>query len=236
MWGFNRGITLKESDFFNGLTDWHSHLLPGVDDGIKFIDDSIVVLRELEKLGVKKVWLTPHIMEEFPNDTSELKKRFNELEFKWTGNIELALASENMLDNLFEHRLEKNDFIPIGENKNSLLVETSYFNPPIGMDNMLKKARNLGYYIILAHPERYMYMNEREYIKLKEKGILFQLNYLSLVGAYGESAKRKAEWLLENGMVSYLGGDIHRFENLELVSNKKLSKKIITLLTKEFNH
>lgn len=215
MWPFqSKKFSLKESGIFSGFTDWHSHILPGVDDGIKTMEDAIAVLEEYESLGFKKVWLTPHIMEDCPNETEKLKKRFEELKEAWKGNVEIALAAENMLDNIFEDRLTKKDFLPIGENGDHLLVETSYYTPPYGMDDMLEEARKKGYNLILAHPERYRYMENDDYIKLKEKGILFQMNILSLVGAYGEQARKKAEWLLSKDMIDFLGSDVH---NLKMV-------------------
>ena len=214
-WFINKKSNLKDSGIFTGFTDWHSHILPGVDDGVPTMEAALEVLEEYEKLGFKKVWLTPHIMEDYPNETEDLRARFENLKANWKGNLELQLASENMLDTLFEERLEKNDFLPIGEDGNHLLVETSYYTPPYNMEEMLDKARSKGYYLILAHPERYRYMEEKDYLKLKDKGVLFQMNILSLVGAYGETAKKKAEWLLSKNMVDFLGTDVHNINNVK---------------------
>lgn len=214
MWPFKKKISLLDTGIFEGFTDWHSHILPGVDDGIKTMEDALAVLEAYEKLGFKKIWLTPHIMEDYPNTTEDLKKRFEELKSNWKGNVEIALASENMLDTLFEERLEKNDFLPIGEDNDHLLVETSYYTPPFAMDEMLEETRKKGYNLILAHPERYRYMEEKDYKKLKDMGIKFQMNLLSLVGAYGEQGKKKAEWLLERGMIDFFGTDVHKLESI----------------------
>ena len=234
MWPFKSKVTLKDSTLLANLTDWHSHILPGVDDGVETMEESLEILKEYEDLGVKKVWLTPHIMEDYPNETEKLKERFEELKKAWEGNLEIALASENMLDTLFESRLENNDFLPIGEEGNHLLVETSYFTPPYGMDEMLANIQKKGYYIILAHPERYRYMEEKDYKKLKDMGVLFQMNYLSLVGAYGETARKKGEWLLKKGYINYLGSDIHRighFRNQieKIPTNQNLIKSILEI-------
>lgn len=195
-----------------GMTDWHSHILPGVDDGIKTMSESLAVLTEFERLGVKRVWLTPHIMEDYPNTTEGLRARYEELKSEWNGNVELMLAAENMLDTLFEERLEAGDLLPIGEEGNRLLVETSYYTPPFGMDEIIERIFSKGYFPVLAHPERYRYMEEKEYKELKERGVEFQLNYLSLAGGYGATAKKKAEWLLGKGMINYAGSDIHRLD------------------------
>ena len=226
-WFFNKKVSLKESGVFEGLTDWHSHILPGVDDGIKTFDESLAVLQEYENLGIKKVWITPHVMEDYPNAPASLSSLFEELKAKWDGNMEIGLASENMLDNLFEERLNENNFLPIGEEKNHLLVETSYYTPPYAMEDMLEGARKKGYNLILAHPERYRYMEEKDYKKLKSDGILFQMNVLSLTGAYGENARKKAEWLLGKNMIEFLGTDIHKLENTLHFINQDILRKDI---------
>ena len=130
MWPFRKQVSLKDSDIFRGFTDWHCHLLPGVDDGVQTMQESLQVLSLYEELGISEVWLTPHIMEDIPNRTEDLKERFMELNAAYQGNIILHLAAENMLDNLFEERLAKNDLLPLGNEGKHLLVETSYFNPP----------------------------------------------------------------------------------------------------------
>ena len=109
---FRQKKVLAESGFFRGFTDCHSHLLPGVDDGVKTLEESLAILEEMERLGVRKVWLTPHIMEDIPNETVDLQQKFQELKQMYHGKIELALAAEYMMDNLFEERLEKDDLLP----------------------------------------------------------------------------------------------------------------------------
>lgn len=210
MWPFRSVPKLGDTDMFVGFTDWHSHILPGVDDGMRTMAESLDTLREFERRGIRRVWLTPHIMEDCPNTTSRLRERFADLSEQYTGGIELRLASENMLDSLFEERLESNDFLPIGNEGSHLLVETSYVNPPFGMEEMIEVAYSKGYTVILAHPERYRYMEEPDYIRWKERGLLFQCNFVSLTGGYGETARKKMEWLLKNNMVNLIGSDLHR--------------------------
>lgn len=210
MWPFTKKHTILNSGMLQGLTDWHSHILPGVDDGFQKMEDSIAILNRYEELGVKRVWLTPHIMEDYPNTTDNLRERFLELENAFNGKVELRLASENMLDPLFEERLEKRDFLPIGKDGSHLLVETSYFNPPYGMEDMIEGIISAGFTPLLAHPERYRYMEEKDYRHWRSRGVHFQMNYISLTGGYGETARRKAEWLLKNGMIDVCGSDVHR--------------------------
>lgn len=207
------------------MTDWHSHVLPGVDDGIRNIKDSIEVLRHFDSLGVDTLWLTPHIMEDYPNTTEKLKIKFEELKKAWDGNVKLRLASENMLDSLFEERLATRDLLPIGKNADHLLVETSYFSAPMGFDGIIDSIMSAGYYPLLAHPERYTYMNEKDYSRLREKGVKMQLNYVSLTGGYGETAKKKAIWLLQNGCIDVVGSDVHRLASNQTLIEKSPEKK-----------
>lgn len=222
MWPFRKKQTLEESGFFRGFTDWHSHILPGVDDGVQTMKDALQILAEYERLGIKEVWLTPHIMEDIPNTTCHLRNRFAELQVACGGHVTLHLAAENMLDKLFEERLEQNDLLPLGEDGKHLLVETSYFNPPMGLQNILLRIKAKGYYPLLAHPERYLYMEDDDYQRLKSMNIKFQLNLFSLYGIYGKEAQKKAHRLLKAGMYDYTGTDLHSIEILKVVlqSNK----------------
>lgn len=218
MWPFTqKAPTIEKSGFLTGLTDWHSHVLPDVDDGVKTIGESLKVLEHFDEKGIDTLWLTPHIMEDYPNSTEDLKARFEELKKAWKGRLRLRLASENMLDSLFEERLASKDLLPIGDQGDHLLVETSYFSAPMGFDEIIDSIFSAGYYPVLAHPERYVYMGEKDYRKLKERGVLFQLNYVSLVGGYGEASRKKSIWMLERGMIDMAGSDLHR-----LASNKQL--------------
>ncbi|MCQ2265420.1 MAG: capsular biosynthesis protein [Bacteroidales bacterium] len=221
--------TLKS--LLSGFTDYHSHILPGVDDGVKNMEGALDVLAHYEQIGVSAVWCTPHIMEDIPNATDFLRTRFEDLRSAYPGPIQLHLASENMMDALFEERLENNDLLPLCEDQRYLLVETSYFNPPMGMKDLLRQILKKGYFPVLAHPERYEYMNENDYRELKTLGVLFQMNLSSLAGAYGGNAKAKSEWLLKNEMYNIFGSDLHSLRNLEFWNyrgkyNKYLKQQI----------
>lgn len=223
MWLFNKKPTLSGSGLFEGLTDCHSHILPGVDDGIKTAADSLAVLSCFERLGVKEVWLTPHIMEDVPNSPADLRRRFDELCAMYSGPVKLNLAAEHMLDALFMERLAADDVLPFGHDGRYLLVETSYAMAPSGLEAMLDDIRHKGYYPLLAHPERYIYMDEAQYKRLKGSGVYFQSNITSFVGAFGKGARKKAEWLLQKGMTDALGSDLHRLEVYESFTGHQLT-------------
>lgn len=216
-WPFQKKQTLAESGILRGMTDYHSHLLPGVDDGIQTAEDSLEILRLYEQLGIREVWFTPHIMEDIPNTTAGLRNRFEQFQKQYTGNIHLHLAAEYMLDNLFKERLAHRDLLPIGEEGNHLLVETSYFNPPMDLYGMMEKIKSAGFIPVLAHPERYTYMGEKEYHRLKEAGVMFQSNLPSLVGGYGNPVKKKVEELYSKAMINLYGTDTHTLSSFNRI-------------------
>ena len=231
MWPFSSKYNLLQSGIFNGWTDCHSPILPGVEDGIQSVKDSLAILTMYEQMGVKKVWLTPHIMEDCPNTPEKLKVRFEELESAYQGKIELSLSAENMMDGLFVKRLEQGILMPYGDNQDELLIETSYVQPPMGMEGILRDMRKAGYIPVLAHPERYLYMDAEKYENIKEMGVKFQLNVTSLIGAYGKQVKERAEYLLNEGYYNYSGSDAHSYHAIQRAfEHKSLKKDTISVI------
>ena len=210
----------KISSLLTNFTDHHSHILPGVDDGVKKMEVSLKILERYEQLGIAEVWCTPHIMEDIPNTTAGLQARFAELCEAYQGPIKLNLAAEYMMDALFEERLEQGDLLKLGHENNQVLVETSYFTPPMDMDKILRRIKQKGLYPVLAHPERYVYMNKERYTALKDDGIVFQLNLSSLAGAYGSEAKDKALWILKKNYYNLIGSDLHSMRNIDYWSTR----------------
>lgn len=228
---FNSRCSLNESGLLKGFVDNHSHVLYGVDDGVRTLEESLKILTLMEESGVRKLWCTPHIMEDVPNKTQDLKDRFEQLKEAWKGSVELELASENMIDNLFVERLAKKDFLLHGENK--LLVETSTWAAPLDFWNIIDNIFDAGYIPIIAHPERYGYMKMEDYSRLMEKGALLQMNLASIIGVYGEAVAKRAQNMLSKGMYSMTGTDCHRFRALEgQVACKILSKSAVSMLSK----
>ena len=225
-----RKQSLLQSGVLQGATDRHSHILYGVDDGAKTLEDALAVLAYDEEIGISEVWCTPHIMEDVPNTTEALKQRFAELQAAYTGPVKLHLAAEYMLDTLFEERFNAGDLLTMEDD--TLLVETSTWNPPADMTGILRKIQKAGYRPLLAHPERYRYLTDAGYERLHKMGIHFQLNLGSLVGYYGETAMRKAHELLEKGWYSEIGSDCHRLATIKEQYNREvLTKDILHLLS-----
>lgn len=227
---FKRKQSLLGSGMLQGATDRHSHVLFGVDDGIRTLEDSLAVLAYDEEVGIKEVWCTPHVMEDVANTTEKLRERFAMLQEAYKGPIKLNLAAEYMLDTLFEERFHAGDLLTMEDN--TVLVETSTWNPPPDMTGTLRRIQKAGYRPLLAHPERYRYLNEAGYERLYKMGIHFQLNLGSLVGYYGETAMGKARNLLEKGWYSDVGSDCHRLSTIkEQYTREVLTKDILSLLS-----
>lgn len=211
-----------------GMADWHCHILPGVDDGVETMEEAVEILNQYENAGIAEVWLTPHIMEDLPNTTEGLRQRFKDFQEAYKGNVTLHLAAENMMDNLFKARLEADDLLPLGEKGNTLLVETSYFSAPMRLFETFEAIKAKGYYPLLAHPERYNYIDSfSTYKKMRDMGVRFQVNLMSFSGHYGPVVKDKAMRLLSEGLIDRFGTDLHRIEHLEIISDMKVGKQVV---------
>ena len=232
MWPFTKKRTITQSNLLADGTDHHSHILPGVDDGIATMEEALQALQALATTGIKELWLTPHIMEDFPNTPAALQERFATLQSSYTGPITLHLAAEYMIDNQFDELLENGNLLPIGKQGNHLLVETSYFTPPMQLNETLQRIKSKGYHPLLAHPERYIYMEEKQYSELRENGVKMQLNILSLAGGYGRAVQKKAAWLLKNNMYTAAGSDLHSYDALEIINATPLDKEQCSALQK----
>ena len=230
MFFFTSSKKISDSGLLNGYTDYHCHLLPGVDDGSQKMSHTLRLLKMMKEQGVEHVWFTPHIMEDMPNEPQQLREVFDqvmkELEghpsiVSWIG--KLSLAAENMLDNNFSFERAKQLSLP----DNHILVETSYFTPPYNLQGKINDIMTAGMYPMLAHPCRYQYMNEKDYESWRAKRVHFQLNLPAACGLYGKDVQKKAFWLLDNGYYSVTGTDTHSIHGYQGFLDAKLPRKRI---------
>jgi tyrosine-protein phosphatase YwqE len=205
---------------YSGLgTDMHSHLIPGVDDGAKEIEDSIELIRNLHDLGFRKLYTTPHIMSDYfrnnPENIGEGLERVRKAISDEGIEMELHAAAEYYLDDGFTKKLENEKLLTISGNY--LLFEISYINCPDNVEEIIFRMQVQGYIPVLAHPERYpfWYGDFDKYKKLKDMGALFQVNTNSIGGYYGPDARRAAAYLVHNNMVDLLGTDCHHLRHIE---------------------
>lgn len=208
--------------------DMHAHLLPAIDDGSTSIENSLELITGLQELGFTQLLATPHVMYDFyKNPTEKILSKLDEVRNaldKNNINIKIDASAEYYFDEELKDRLSKNDIISFGK-ENYLLFEFSYFNEHQGVFETLSEMFEKGYTPLLAHPERYPYFVEdlEKFDQLKEMGVKFQLNLLSLVGNYGDSAIHGANYLIDKGFIDFMGSDIHRTTHLP-----KLEKALTT--------
>jgi tyrosine-protein phosphatase YwqE len=230
MFGFRNKLP---QDIFKGATDVHCHLLPGVDDGFSTVEKSLHALKKLEEHGIKKMVLTPHFMKDYPdNNRTTITAKFEAYkeEADRVCGIELHIAGEYMMDARFLEHF-KQGFLTLDKQGTHVLCETSYLMCEQGVSEMLYEIMCSDYQPVIAHPERYEYANKDDYFKWVDKRFKFQLNILSLAGAYGSNAVAKSQYLLKEGLYDYVGSDMHGLSNYErFLPEIRLSNKNIERL------
>lgn len=214
--------------------DFHSHLLPGIDDGVKNFEESLEIIRAFKDLGYKKLITTPHIMSDNYQNTPEiilpLLDQLRELLVKNNIDIEVDAAAEYFMDSNLSQLAKEKKLLTFGDNY--VLVETSFLNPNDYFQNIMFDLKINGYQPILAHPERYLYMYEDMdmYRELKAKETLFQINLSSLAGYYSKESKKIAETLIKENMVEFVGSDVHHMRHIASITEALQTVSLKTLL------
>lgn len=216
-------------------TDIHSHLLPGIDDGSPDMEKTINYIKELNKLGYKKLITTPHVKAGiYPNTPQIITKVLAQVQNALHAqNIEVTLeaAAEYLLDEEFENLLLNKQILSFDEKK-YVLIEMSFIAPPPNLSEIIFLLKTQGYTPIMAHPERYGYwwdyIDKMSY--LRDTGCLLQLNLLSLTGYYGKEVKQVATKILESGLIDFVGTDLHHERHLTHLEQLAKDSKIIKLL------
>lgn len=223
---FKSKTGLKDYQFLS--TDFHSHLIPGIDDGAQTMEESLQLVRALSDLGFKKLITTPHVMSDYYKNTREIVYAGLEQLKEAVSNagipVTLEAGAEYYCDYEFEQKIGKEPLLTFSDKY--LLMEISYLQAPDNLDSVLFKLQLEGYKPILAHPERYpfWYHSFEKYEAIKDRGILFQVNLASLTGYYGTGAKRTAERLIERNMVDLFATDVHKMAHIPLY-HKALNEK-----------
>lgn len=193
------------------MVDMHSHVLPGIDDGAQTPQESIVLVRKMMELGIKKIITTPHVMIDYYKNTPEtignaLALLKAEL-VKEKIDIPVEAAAEHYFDETFETRVNDGKLMTMGDNY--VLFEFSFINKPPNVIQVVQRMNDLGYKPILAHPERYPYMDLEQYKNLHGWGCDFQMNTIALTGYYGRDTKKLAEMLIDNDLIDFISSDMH---------------------------
>lgn len=235
---FSRSKPEKEGDKEAiGLlkTDMHSHLIPGIDDGAPDIETALQLIGGLHALGYRKIITTPHIMWDMYKNTRETileRLEWVRTTVKEAGlDMEIHAAAEYFLDDYVAGLVANNEPLLTVKDK-MVLVEFSMAYPSHSLKDILFDMQMQGYQPVIAHPERYIYLEQNKafYGELKDLGCLFQLNLLSLTGYYGKSVTELAQYLVKQNAYDLVGTDLHHFRHLEALHSPALSVQLRKLL------
>ena len=202
-------------------TDVHSHILPGVDHGSQSVEESLEMLQAQLDMGISHVMCTSHVTAEtFENTPESLTAAYEELKNAIAREglpINIYVSAEYRIDEYWTQEYEAGHLLPLPGNH--VLLENSFAQELIGIDNMMCDLQVKGYRPILAHPERYRYYNDRRdrYKTLHNASVKFQINILSLAGYFGKGARERALWLIQNNLCDMLGSDMHNMEHAQII-------------------
>lgn len=223
-------------DLLEGFIDIHNHILPGIDDGAQTVADSINLIKGFSEFGVYDFVATPHIIHNYHDNTPKtihdaLQLLNTQLARKGLRHVTVEAAAEHMIDDNFETILAEKEVMPFC--KDHLLIEMSYLQRPINFDESVIAITKNHFFPVLAHPERYNFLHGRmrKYGEFKQQGILFQLNMLSLGAFYSKDVQRVSLKLLDEGLIDFIGSDVHNINQLNALKNISLNKKTLKLIT-----
>ncbi|TFF40954.1 tyrosine-protein phosphatase [Mucilaginibacter psychrotolerans] len=203
---------VRTLDYAPIVVDMHSHVLPGIDDGAQTPEESIVLIRKMMELGISKIIATPHVMVDYyRNDRESIMNALTVLKAELVNqhiDITVEAAAEHYFDETFEKRIEERNLMTMGAD-NYVLFELSFINEPPNVIQMVQKMRDAGYKPILAHPERYAYMDIDRMRAIRSWGCGLQINTISLTGYYGKPTKKMAEDMVDEQIVDFISSDMH---------------------------
>lgn len=225
---FKSKPTLKEL-IPEGFVDIHSHILPGIDDGAKDVTQSLELIKEMKKLGFSKIIGTPHTYPGlYENSIESIKGAYKKVKEKGIKDIDIDFSSEYMLDNTIIEKVRNKKILCLKDNY--VLIEMSFIAKPIGLYELIYEIKVNGFLPVLAHPERYLFLeNLKEYDKLKKFGCLFQANLLSFTNHYGKRVNDRLNKLISRNLIDFVGSDIHNTNHI-LAFEKKVKLKNINKL------
>lgn len=210
-------------------TDFHSHILPGLDDGATDIDDAVEITASMADWGFERITCTPHINASYRNTPEDIRQSYDALQealYLKGINVDLKMSAEyRLVPETWHEVLAKDWLIPIEDKY--ILTELPISNPKeMGGINPLeefKKLTSMGLTPILPHPERYFYLSQRELMCYLDAGVVIQCNYGSFAGLYGLEVQSRAQDIQNQGIITLYGTDMHNMKYIEIIG-KWLSK------------
>lgn len=204
--------------------DMHSHLIPGIDDGSKTMDETIAMLAKFESLGYRKIITTPHILSDYYKNTPEIilagLDKVRETAQKLNLSIEIEAAAEYYFDENFIEQIKNKNLLTFGDNY--VLLEFAFMDEPSNTDSLFFDLQSNGYQPVLAHFERYTYWHGSidKAIEFRDRGVKIQMNLNSLTGHYGPEVKKQAQALVDAKIIDFAGSDCHRIQHLMLLESQ----------------
>ena len=203
--------------------DFHSHILPGLDDGATDLENAVELVSAMQEWGFERITCTPHITNKFRNTPETIRPVFEMLQnalHERGVNVELRMSAEyRLVPETWPEVLEKNWLMPIEDR--FILMELPIFDPSDIKDikpiEEFKKIKAMGLIPLLPHPERYSYLPHDELLRFVDAGVVIQSNYGSLAGVYGDEAKQRAQDLMDEGLVSILATDMHNMHYVNVI-------------------
>lgn len=217
------------------MIDMHNHTLYGIDDGCKTLDEAVLNIKKLVNIGFSGVVLTPHYIEDssFNKDNNLKLERLKNLKEKLDEEnviIDLYLGNEIFINENIDSLIRTKKIRTIN-NTRYILVELPFDNQILNLDDYIYELSLKGYRVIIAHPERYTYFKNdyNEARKLYDSGVLFQVNYGSIIGQYGSSSLKLVKKLLKDDMVDFISTDIHKPDSKLFDRFDEIKRKIIKI-------
>lgn len=203
--------------------DFHSHILPGLDDGATDLENAVELAAAMKEWGFERITCTPHITNKFRNTPETIRPAFEMLQNALNErgvNVELRMSAEyRLVPETWPEVLEKNWLMPIEER--FILMELPIFDPDDIKDikpiEEFKKIKAMGLTPLLPHPERYFYLSHDELLRYIDAGVMIQSNYGSLAGVYGADVKQRVQRLIDEGLVSFLATDMHNMHYINTI-------------------
>jgi tyrosine-protein phosphatase YwqE len=223
-----RSSTAEISRFPSFLVDIHAHILPALDNGPSTVDESIALLQEMSRHGVRKIIATPHIMGDYYQNSVEAilqaQKQMRSELLRRCISLDLEVAAEYYLDVSFLSGLENKQPLLAIDNT-YLLLETGIVGMPSFLDEAIELVQQRNLIPVLAHPERYHYLQQDfdKVHRLHRKGVLFQVNINSWQSAHS-ATRMLAERLVSEGLVSFVGSNVHNSRDWSQVREALRSK------------
>jgi len=196
------------------VIDLHSHLLPGIDDGVRTIAESLDLLRAAHEDGIARIAATPHVREDYPTTPAEMELRLAEVcGAAREAAIPVEVLPGGELDLEFAARLDDADLrrFGLGGRPSLLLLEFPYLGWPLQLADLVFDLQLRGFRIVLAHPERNVdVQHEPERLRpLVDSGVVVQLTAASLDGRLGGAPRTAAKRLLDSRLAHLLASDAH---------------------------